>query len=325
MKAVVYREYGSPERISIEDVPVPEIADDQVLVRIHAASVNPLDWHELRGKPYLVRTQAGLFRPKIQGLGADLAGTVTAVGPAVTRFAPGDEVMGMSIRTLAEFAAVRERGLVHKPANVSFEQAAAVPLAATTALQGLRDHGGLLAGQRVLINGASGGVGHFAVQIARILGADVTGVTSTRNLAMVRSLGASRVIDYTAADFTELGQWDLVLDCVGNRSLRDLRRALTSSGTLVLCGAPRGQWLGPVLVPLRAAITSKFVGQRLGSFYARRALPDLETLAGWLGSGELRAVVEGTWRLEESAGALADLEGGHVAGKLVVCETATSS
>lgn len=268
--------------LQVDEIERPTPEADQVLVKVAAASINPLGWHTMRGLPYIVRTVEGIPKPRNTVLGADIAGTVEAVGSNVTAFSPGDEVFGMSKRTLAEYARVHHAGLVPKPANVSFEQAAAVGVAGITALHGLRK-GGLRSGLRVLINGASGGVGTFAVQLARSAGADVTGVGSTKNTELVRSLGASRVIDYTTSDFTRTGdRYDLIFDTVGNRSLRELRRVLSSDGTLVLCGAPKGNWARPLLAPLVATVLSKFSKQRLLTFLAARTQEDLLELGSHL-------------------------------------------
>ena len=237
MKAIVCHRYGSPDVLELEEIDRPIPGDDQVLVRVQAASVNPVDWHRMRGLPNFMRAGEGLAKPKNPGLGADVAGRVEAVGGTVTQFQPGDEVFGMSIRTLAEYVCVSDQGIVPKPANLTFEQAATVPVAAITGLQGLRDKGRIEAGQKVLINGASGGVGTFAVQIAKSFGAEVTGVCSTRNVDLVRSLGADHVIDYTRDDFTRSGQrYDLIFDSAGYRSLSDCRRVLGTDGILVIVG-----------------------------------------------------------------------------------------
>ena len=247
MKAIVYRCYGSPDVLKLEDVEKPTPADDEVLVRVRAASVNPLDWHYMRGTPYIMRLDSGVGTPTSTRMGVDFSGTVEAVGRNVKRFRPGDEVFGGRRGAFAEYVTVREdRALALKPANVTFEQAAAVPIAAMTALQALRDKGGIQPGQKVLINGASGGVGTFAVQIAKSFGAEVTGVCSTRNLDLVRSLGADHVIDYTKEDFTKSGQrYDLILDNVGNHPLLALRRVLTPGGTMVIVGGSKGNWITP--------------------------------------------------------------------------------
>src|SRR6202045_1936934 len=240
MKAIVHRCYGSPAVLKLEDVEKPAAADDQVLVKVHAASVNPLDWHDVEGTPYLVRLDDGFGKPENPRLGVDFAGTVEAVGKNVKRFKPGDEVFGGRSGAFAEYVTVREeRAVVLKPSNVSFEQAASVPIAGITALQALRDKGQIHAGQRVLINGASGGVGTFAVQIAKAYGADVTGVCSTRNVELVRSIGADHVIDYTQEDFTKSEQrYDLILDNVGSHSFSEYRRVLKPKGTFVIVGGP---------------------------------------------------------------------------------------
>src|SRR5579862_6333127 len=249
MKGAIRRCYGTPEAVvRYEDVAKPSPADDEVLIRVKAASVNPLDFHYVEGTPYLVRLDRGLGKPQDPRLGVDFAGTVEAVGKGVTRFKPGDEVFGGKLGALAQFVSIREaRAIVLKPDNVSYKQAAAVPIAAITALQALRDKGHVHAGQKVLINGASGGVGSYAVQIAKALGAEVTGVCSTRNLELVHSLGADHVIDYTREDFTQgTEHYDLIVDTVGNHPLLATRRALTAKGALVIVGGPsEGNWLGP--------------------------------------------------------------------------------
>ena len=248
MKAIVYRCYGSPDVLKLEEIARPLPADNRMLVKVHAASVNPLDWHYMRGEPFVMRTGAGIGTPDNIHMGVDFAGTVVSVGKDVTRFKPGDEVFGGKGGAFGEYVSVAEKGSVAiKPANVTFEQAAAVPIAAVTALQALRDKGKIQAGQTVLINGASGGVGTFAVQIAKSYGARVTGVCSTRNLAMVRSLGADQVIDYTQEDFTKGSQrYDLIIDTVGTHSLSNYRRALNPHGSLVIVGSlDKGHWLAP--------------------------------------------------------------------------------
>src|SRR5881396_2521781 len=251
MKAIVRHKYGTSDVLGLEDVDVPGLEDDRALVRVHAASVNALDWHLLRGLPYLVRLSEGLRRPKRSSMGVDVAGRVEAVGKNVTQFRPGDAVFGARDGAFAEYVAAKEEKLVLKPANVSFEQAAAVPVAGCTALQGLRDKGHVQPGQKVLINGASGGVGTFAVQIAKSFGADVTGVCSTRNVAMVKSIGANEVIDYTQHDFTTSDQrYDLILDCVGNHSFSACRRVLNPEGRFLMVGAPHDASAMDLLVPM---------------------------------------------------------------------------
>src|SRR5262244_760933 len=248
MKAIVYDNYGPPEVLRLEEIEKPVPNGDQVLIRVRAASANPLDWHYMEGTPYVVRLMGfGLLRPKVKQLGVDFAGTIEAVGKNVTQFKPGDDVFGARTGAFAEYLCAPADRLVLKTANLTFEQAAALPVAATTALQGLRDKGKIQAGQKVLINGASGGVGTFAVQIAKSFGANVTGVCSTRNVEMVRSLGADQVIDYTKEDFTKSGQrYDVMLDNVGNRSLSECRSVLNPQGKYVMIGGESGRWLDPL-------------------------------------------------------------------------------
>jgi NADPH:quinone reductase-like Zn-dependent oxidoreductase len=319
MKAIVYHRYGSPDVIELEEIDTPVPEDNQVLVRAHAASVNPLDWHRMRGQPYVMRASEGLAKPKNNGLGADVAGRVEAVGKNVTQFQPGDEVFGMSIRTLAEYVSVSEDGLVLKPANLTFEQAAAVPVGAISALQGLRNRGQIQPGQRVLINGASGGVGTFAVQIAKSFGAEVTGVCSTRNVAMVRSIGADQVIDYTKEDFSKGEQlYDLILDCVGNRSLRAFRRVLKPKGLLVVVGGGHGRWLGPLGLIIRAVLLSPLVSQKLTTFLAKRSKDDLQFLKELIEAGTVTPVIDRRYPLSEVPEAIRYLEEGHAQGKVVI-------
>ncbi len=321
MKAVRYYCYGSPEVIRIEHVDKPEIADNQVLVRVENAAVNPLDWHYMRGEPYLMRLMAGFGTPKDPRLGVDFSGTVEAVGRSVTKFKPGDAVFGGVTGAFSEYVKVSEdRAIAHKPVNVNFEQAASVAVAGVTALQGLRDHGGLEPGQKVLINGASGGVGSFAVQIARSIGAEVTGVCSTRNVELVRSLGADYVIDYKQANFTELDKkYDVILDNVGNHSISDVRRALEPDGTLVMVGtSSKGNFIGPFLRPLVAKMTEPFVSQEMKGFIAQLRQEDLQLLADLMQSGELTPAVDRTYSLEETADAIAYSETGHARAKIVI-------
>ena len=321
MKAMVYRCYGSPQVLKLEDVAKPVPAADEVLVRVHAASVNPLDWHYMRGKPYLIRMSQGFGTPDDARLGVDFAGTVEAVGSSVTRFKPGDEVFGGRFGACAQYVSVRQdHALALKPANVSFEQAASVPIAAVTALQGLRDKGQLRAGQKVLINGASGGVGTFAVQIAKALGAEVTGVCSTRNVPLVRSLGADHVIDYTREDFTRNGQhYDLILDIVGSHSLLQYRRVLNPKGTLVIAGsASVGNWVGFLVTPLDAIILSKFVTQKFVPYLADLNHEDLSVLGGLMQSGKVTPLIDRTYSLQELPAAMGYGEEGHARGKVVI-------
>jgi NADPH:quinone reductase-like Zn-dependent oxidoreductase len=280
LKAITYHRYGSPDVLDFEEVDEPVAKDDEVLIRVRAASVNPRDWHFMRGLPYIMRP-IGLRIPKDGGFGSDVAGQVEAVGKAVTRFRPGDEVFAHVLSGgFTEYICVSEDVLGRKPANLTFEQAAAVPLAALTALQGLRDHGQIQAGQKILIIGASGGVGTFAVQLGKSFGADVTGVCSTRNLDLVRTIGADHVIDYTKEDFTQSGQkYDLIFQLAGTRSPSDCRRALTSKGKLILSsGESDGRWIGPLDRIIRAVVLSPFVSQRLGPFEAKRSKEDLQVL-----------------------------------------------
>jgi NADPH:quinone reductase-like Zn-dependent oxidoreductase len=321
MQAAVYRCYGSPQVVNLEDIPKPTPADDRVLVRVHAASVNPLDWHYVQGKPYVMRPEAGLGAPTDIRLGVDFAGTVEAVGRNVTRFKPGDEVFGGADGSLAQYVTPRAEGsMALKPANMSFEQAAAVPVAAITALQALRDKGGLKPGQKVLINGASGGVGTFAVQIAKNLGAEVTAVCSTKNVAMVRALGADRVIDYTREDFTRgLVRYDLIIDNVGTHSLADYRRALTAEGTLVMVGGPSdGAWLGPLSAAVKAMLVAPFVKQKLVFILAQLNHQDLEVLRAMMEAGQLTPVIDRRYPLAQTREALDYLLQGHARGKVVV-------
>ena len=320
MKAIVYRCYGPPDVLALEDVDRPAVADDEVLVRVLAASANPLDWHYMRGTPYIMRMDAGVGAPKVARLGVDFAGTVEAVGRNVTRFRPGDEVFGARQGAFAEYVAVREsRSLVPKPANVTFEQAASVPIAAVTALQALRDKGGIQPGHSVLINGASGGVGTFAVQIAKSFGATVTGVCSTRNLELVRSIGADRVIDYTREDFTAGGErYNLILDMVGNHSLLRLRDVLTPDGTLVIVGGKEGNWISPMDRPIKAMLLSPFVTQEMVMLLAQLNQADLAFLANLMQTGKLTPVIDRRYPLSETAEAIRYLEDGHARGKVVI-------
>ncbi len=320
MKAIVYRCYGSPDVLEFEDVEKPVPADDEVLVKVVAASVNPLDWHFMRGTPYLLRLMAGLGAPNETSLGVDFAGTVEAVGSNVKRFKPGDEVFGGGNGAFAEYLTVGEDGaLAMKPANVSFGQAASVPIAALTALQALRDNGKLEAGQKVLINGASGGVGTFAVQIAKLLGAEVTGVCSTRNVKMVRSIGADHVFDYTKEDYTESGQrYDLIIDMVGNHSLSANRRVLTPEGIFVIVGGKKGNWLAPLMGPIKALMLSPFVGQEFVMILAELSQEDLVILGDFMQAGKVTPVIDRSFRLSEVPAALRYSEEGHAQGKIII-------
>ncbi|WP_433274359.1 NAD(P)-dependent alcohol dehydrogenase [Actinosynnema sp. CS-041913] len=318
MKAVAYDDYGSPDVLELREVAEPVPADDEVLVRMHATSVNFADWLFLRGTPFVLRLGIGLRRPKNPVLGTDLAGRVEAVGSAVTGLRPGDEVYGSGRGALAELATAKAEHLVVKPAGLSFERAAAVPLAGLTALHGLRA-AGVRAGQRVLVNGAAGGVGTFAVQLARVWGCEVTGVCSAGSVDLVRSIGADHVIDYAARDFTrEAARYDVILDNVGNHALTDLCRALTPKGTLLPNSGRGGRWLGSTPRLLRALGMSLFVGQRLKIFLSTTRPADLAELAGLVESGQVTPVVGRTLPLAQAADAFAYFGEGHARGKVVV-------
>jgi len=321
MKAIVYRCYGPPQVLKLEEIAKPAAADDRVLVRVRAASVNPLDWHYMRGEPYLMRSMTGMGAPSSIHMGVDFAGTVESVGKNVTRFKAGDDVFGGRDGAFGEYVSVAESGsLALKPANLTFEQAAAVPIAAITALQALRDKGKLRAGQSVLINGASGGVGTFAVQIAKAYGANVTAVCSTRNLELVRSIGADHVIDYTKEDFTQGSRrYDLIIDIVSTHSLWEYRRVLNPEGALVMVGGlDKGPWLGPMWSSLKASAEAPFVHQRFMFFLADLDQSDLGVLAGLLASGKVIPVIDRTYTLSEVPAAMAYLEQGHARGKVVI-------
>src|SRR5215208_3559745 len=313
MKAVVYCEYGSPEVVRLADVEKPVPGDDQVLVRVRAAAVNPLDWHFMRGTPYVGRLGMGLRKPKNTHLGVDYAGVVEAVGKNVTGFKPGDEVFGGRNGAFAQYVAARaDRAIVHKPANLTFEQAAAIPVAGITALQALRDQGGIRPGQKVLVNGASGGVGTFAVQIAKSYGADVTGVCSTRNVDMVRSIGADRVIDYTKEDFTKSAErYDLVIDDVGNHPLSALRDVLKPGGRYIMVGGRSGAWIDPFPRVARAALMSRFGNHDMRFFMAQMNAKDLGVLRDLAAAGKLTPVVDRRYPLSEVRAAIAYLETGR--------------
>jgi len=295
-------------------------ADGEVLIRVRAAGVNPQDWHLVTGVPYIARMGGGLFTPKQQRPGTDFAGDVEAVGPNVTVLQPGDAVFGMRRGAFADYICARADRLVAKPANVTYEQAAAVPVAALTALQGLRNKGGIQAGQQVLINGASGGVGTFAVQLAKSFDAEVTGVCSTRNVAAVRSLGADHVIDYTREDFVGRGvRYDLILDVAGNRSIRDRRRALTPRGTLVVVGGPKtNRLIGPLGGLATVTVASRLGSQRMVGMLAKNDADDLRLLAGLMASGKVTPQVERSYPLSELPAALAYVGAGHAQAKIVV-------
>ena len=320
MQAIVYHSYGSPDVLELQDVQKPVVGDDDVLVRVRAASVNPYDWHYMRGEPIIARPQlGGLRKPKTNRLGVDVAGEVVAVGSNVTEFGPGDDVFGVCTGAFAEYATARESSLVSKPANVSFEQAGAVGIAAFTAIQGLRDWGQIEAGQKVLINGAAGGVGTFAVQLAKVWGAEVTGVCSTGNVEMVKSIGADHVVDYTKDDFTsERGRYDLLLDIIGNRSLSMTRGVLTPQGRFVMIGGPKGRWIRPLDRILTALVSSPFVSQKTVSRTARWAKKDLILMRELMEAGRVRSVIDRKFPLREVPEAVRYLEEGHARGKVVI-------
>lgn len=322
MKAIVYREYGSPDVLKLEDVEKPAPKNKEVLIKVRAAAVNPLDWHFLRGLPYLVRIVAGLGKPKDIRLGVDVSGEVEAVGSGVRELRAGDAVFGACRGAFAEYACGPESGFVRKPENVTFEEAAAAPIAGLTALQSLRDKGGIQAEQRVLVNGAAGGVGTFAVQIAKSFGAEVTGVCSTRNVEMVRSIGADRVVDYTREDFTKTGQrYDLILDCVANHSLAEYKRALNPGGRYV--GAGRldggGRWMISGLASgLMAFVVSRLGRQKFLSIFAKANQQDLDALQDLLKSGKIKPVIDRSYRLSEVPEAIRYLEKLHARGKVAI-------
>jgi NADPH:quinone reductase-like Zn-dependent oxidoreductase len=321
MKAITIDRYGSPDVLRLEDIDKPAVGADDVLVRIRAAGANIADCYIMTGRPYIMRLATGLFKPKVNGLGANFAGQVEAVGESVTRFAPGDEVFGeVSMGAcFAEYTCAKEDGLAPKPANLTFEQAAAVPMAALTALQALRDKGHIEAGQKVLINGASGGVGTFAVQIAKSFGAEVTGVCSTPNVEMVKSLGADHVIDYTREDFTEGDErYDLMLDNVGNRSLLKCRRVLKPDAIYISNGGPDGRWLGPAAHLLKTLMLSPFVSQKVTPLLETANADDLHTLKDLIEAKRITPIIDRTYPLTEVPEALRHLQTHHARGKIVI-------
>jgi len=318
MKAIVCHNYGPPDVLRCEEVEKPAAGDNEVLIKVRAASGNPLDWKIMKGRPYIARIMFGLRKPKNTRPGVDVAGQVEAVGRNVTQFKPGDEVFGSCRGAFAEYVCALESTLVTKPDNVSFEQAASVPVAAYTALQGLRDKGQVQPGQKVLINGAAGGVGTFAVQVAKWLGAEVTGVCSTRNVEMVRSIGADHVIDYTQEDFTKSGQgYDVLFDCIGNHPLSACRRILNPNGICVMAGGP--DKLQNILTrALTALVLSRFVSQKFVLFIAKRSKEDLTIMHELMKAGKVTPVIDRRYRLSECAEALRYLAEGHARGKVVI-------
>ena len=319
MKAVVYCDYGPPDVLRLENIAKPVPNDEQVLVKVHAASVNPYDWHFMRGEPFVMRLGTGLRKPKSLRMGVDFSGVVEAVGKNVTQFKPGDEVFGGKTGAFAQYVVIAEKYLVPKPENVSFEQAGAVQIAGLTALQGLRDEGKLQAGQKVLINGASGGVGTFAVQIGKVLGAHVTGVCSTRNVELVRSLGADNVVDYTKDDFTKSAErYDLILDLVGNHGLLAARRALTPNGRYIMVGGPKGRWLSPMDTVLRTVVLQPFIDQEMRFMLSRVNRDDLLYLRDLMASGKVKPVIDKVYPLTEIRDAVAYVETGRARGKVAI-------
>jgi NADPH:quinone reductase-like Zn-dependent oxidoreductase len=318
MKAAVRSRFGSPEVISVEEVEEPSLTPDGMLVRVRAASPNRADWYAMTGKPYLARVQMGLFKPKASRFGGDFSGTVEAVGPEITDFRPGDHVFGGKLGAFAERLVV-SRAVAHKPDSMSFEEAATLPTAGVTALQAIRDRGGLRSGEKVLINGASGGVGTFAVQIAKAFGAVVTAVCSTRNVEQAVALGADEVIDYTREDFTRCGdRFDLVIDVAGNRRWRELKRILTPRGRLVIVGAPdHGPFLGPLRHILRNRVSSMGSSQTATFFIANFNRPDFELLGEMADKGQIKPLIEATYPLSRTADAMRNM-GGHLSSNIVI-------
>ena len=319
MKAKTRRKYGSPKVLQLTEIDPPKPAPGKLLLKVAAVSVNPYDWHLLRGEPYLLRLMFGLFSPKQKGLGADVAGTVVGIGDGAEGFAIGDEVFGWGEETLAEFALVKATSVAQKPKAMTFESAACLPCAGITALQALRDKAGVQPGQHVLVNGAAGGVGTLAVQIAKSLGASVTGVCSAASADLVRSLGADDVVDYSSEDFSKgTRTFDVVLDLVGNRSLRAFRRAAGRNGVVVLAGGSKGKWFAPMKLAAKAIAQDRFVPQRLETLMANVGTVDLEVLSQMVLRGDVTPVIEETFAFSDAASAVALVERGHVHGKVVL-------
>ncbi len=320
MKAITQRSYGLPDVLTLEDIDKPTVGDNQVLIRVRAASLNAYDWHMLRGKPYLARLMSGLRQPKQLVPGVDISGVVEAVGAGVTRLRPGDEVFGPSKGGLAEYAAAGQSNYATKPVSVTFEQAAATPMAGITALQALRDKGEMQAGQKVLILGASGGVGSFAVQIAKALGAEVTAVCSSGNVDSARSIGADYVIDYTKEDFTTSDErYDLIIKVAGNRSMFDCRRVLSRAGRIVAVGGDiGGNWLGPLRGVLEPALASLFRPQKMTAMLAKNSADDLSFIADLMAAGRVKPVIDRTYTLDDAPEAVAYIGEGHARGKVVI-------
>ena len=320
MDAIYYSCYGSPDVLEFTELEKPEPEDDEILIKVHAASVNPYDWHFMRGSPYVMRLMTGLGAPNDKGLGADFAGTVEATGKNITKFKAGDEVFGAASGAFSEYVIKTENGsLVRKPAGVSFEQGASVAIAAVTALQALRDKGEIKPGHKVLINGASGGVGTFAVQIAKSFGAEVTGVCSSRNIALVKSIGADHVFDYKKEDYTESGEeFDLIIDLVGNHSLLKNRQVLSPKGKMVIVGAPSGNWIGPLIGLIKAPILSLFTEQQFVDLMAELKKEDLSFIGELIHSGKVKPVIDKRFQLSEVADAIRYSETGRARGKIII-------
>ena len=318
MKAVVHHSYGSPDVLKLEEVEKPTVTDDGVLVRVHASSVNPAEFYSMYGL-YIMRPQSGWTQPKDPRIGTDFAGVVEAVGNKVTHLKVGDEVYGGRTGAFAEYVSV-VNAVVRKPANISFEEAAAIPTAAVTALQGLRDYGKIKPGDQVLINGAAGGVGTFAVQIAKALGAEVTGVTSTKNVEMIRSIGADHVIDYTKDDFTKNGkQYDILLDIAGSRTWKEYKRVLKPKANFVIVGGQKGnKWIGPLANTLRLKIAAMGSSQQVAFFIANFTREDLNLLREMVEAGKIKPVVEKVYPLGQAVDAMKYLATGHARGKIVL-------
>jgi NADPH:quinone reductase-like Zn-dependent oxidoreductase len=320
MKAAIYTSYGPPDVVHIADVEKPSPKDDEVLIKVRAASVNPLDWRLMKGEPRLLRIMPRLLKMPIGRPGVDVAGEIEAVGKKVTQFKPGDAVFGACRAAIAEYACARESGIAMKPANVTFAQTASVNVAGLTAVQGLRDHGKIQPGSKVLINGAAGGVGTFAVQLAKVFGAHVTGVCSTRNIEMVKSIGADAVIDYTQNDFTTSNRrYDLILDCVGNHSFSECRRVLSPKGRYIGIGAPHDMSvIGLLALMIKPLVLSLFASQKAVMFIAKVNAADLALLAELIATGKLVPVIDKSYSLSEAAEAIRHVEEGHARGKVVI-------
>ena len=321
MKAVVYTKYGPPDVLEVIETDKPIPGDAEVLVKIRAAALNPLDWHFMRGDPYLFRAMSGLRKPKDVRLGRDFSGVVETVGANVTEFRPGDNVFGATDGAFAEYACIKEKDLAVKPANITFEQAAAVPIAGLTALQALRDKGNVRPGQTVLINGAAGGVGTFAVQIAKAFGAEVAGVCSTKNVDMVRGIGADAVVDYTKDDFTKSGNhYDVIIDCVGNHTLSEFRQAMSPQGIYVPVGGSVDPWMLGFFADLfKTLVMSRFISQTVVVFFiAKVSKDDLRVLSELIETGKVTPVIDKQYPLDDVADAIRYLETGHARGKVVL-------